>query len=101
MPHRFAIFHLKRKSLIRGTVITLGSLWASLRLAGFPQIHPNAWLMVPFLLTCLATWDQARCLQRRWSFYHGGVILLIYVDLMVLMTIAFLLVVPFSGLMQQ
>jgi hypothetical protein len=59
------------------------------------------WLIVPLLLTCLATWDHTRCLQKRWSFYHGGVILLIYVDLMVLMTIAFLLVVPFSPLMQQ
>ena len=101
MQRRFAIFHPSRKSLARGTLITLGSLWASLRLSGYPDLQPNLWLTVPLLLTCAATWDHARCLQRRWSFYHGGVILLIYVDLMVLLTIAFLLVIPFSGLLQR
>lgn len=100
MPRRFAILHLSRKSLVRGTVLTLGSLWASLRLAGFPEIRQNLWLILPLLLTCAATWDHIRCLQKRWSFYHAGVILLIYVDLMILLTIAFLLVIPFSPLMQ-
>ncbi|MFC5865599.1 permease [Acidicapsa dinghuensis] len=101
MLRRFAIFHLSRKSLVRGTVITLGSLWASLWLSGYPDIRPSMWLILPLLLTCLATWDHARCLQKRWSFYHGGVLLLIYVDLMVMLTIAFLLVLSFSGLLQQ
>jgi hypothetical protein len=56
------------------------------------------WLIAPLLVTAAATWDTTRCLQRRWNFYHGGVILLLYVDLMVLLMIAFLLVAPFSGL---
>lgn len=52
---------------------------------------------MPLLVTCAATWDTARCLQKRWSFYHGAVLLLLYVDLMVLLMISFLLLAPFSG----
>ena len=97
MPGRFAIFRLRQKSLVRPTLLSLGCLWAGLYLSGFPDTHPNLWLIVPFLITCFATWEHIRCLQKRWSFYHGGVILLIYVDLMVLLTIAFLLLFPFTG----
>jgi hypothetical protein len=96
---RLSIFHLRKKSLIRGTVIALGSLVASFRLSGYPEVRACLWLIVPFLLACGATWDTTRCLQRRWNFYHGGVLLLIYVDLMVILMIAFLLLAPFSGVL--
>ena len=42
------------------------------------------------------TADTVRCMQRRWSFYHGGVILLIYMDLMALCMILFLLLYPYA-----
>jgi len=93
---RFPIFQLHNKSLVRGTVLALGSLWASFRLSGFPEVHICLWLIVPLLVVCAATWDTARCLQKRWSFYHGGVLLLLYVDLMILLMISFLLVAPYS-----
>jgi len=51
------------------------------------------------LAACAATWDTARCLQKRWSFYHGGVLLLLYVDLMVLLMISFLLLAPYSSVL--
>jgi hypothetical protein len=35
-------------------------------------------------------------MQRRWSLYHGGVLLLIYMDLMVLCMILFLLLYPYA-----
>jgi hypothetical protein len=38
--------------------------------------------------------EVARCLQRRWNLYHGGVLLLLYTDLMILAMIIFLLVYP-------
>jgi hypothetical protein len=93
---RFSILQLQRKSLVRGTLLALGSLWASFHLSGFPEVHICLWLIVPLLTACAATWDTARCLQKRWSFYHGGVILLLYVDLMILLMISFLLVAPYS-----
>jgi hypothetical protein len=96
---RFSIFHLRKKSLARGTVLALASLWASFRLSGFPEVHVCLWLIAPLLLTSAATWDTTRCLQKRWTFYHGGVILLIYVDLMVLLMISFLLLAPYSSVL--
>ena len=99
MLRRFPIFQLHNKSLVRGTVLALGSLWASFRLSGFPEVHICLWLIVPLLVVCAATWDTARCLQKRWSFYHGGVILLLYVDLMILLMISFLLLAPFSSVL--
>ncbi|WP_263353483.1 permease [Acidicapsa acidisoli] len=99
MLRRLPILQLRKKSLIRGTVLALVSLWVSFRLSGFPEVHICLWLIAPFLITCAATWDTTRCLQKRWSFYHGGVILLIYVDLMILLMISFLLIAPFSGVL--
>jgi hypothetical protein len=95
----FSILQLKRKSLVRPILLALGSLWASFRLSGFPEVHICLWLIVPLLITCAATWDTARCLQKRWSFYHGGVILLIYVDLMILLMISFMLLAPYSSVL--
>jgi hypothetical protein len=94
---RYAIFRLEKKSLARGVLLALGSLWVSFRLSGFPDVHVCLWLIVPLLLASAAAWDTARCLQRRWNFYHGAVLLLLYVDLMVLLMISFLLLAPFSG----
>jgi hypothetical protein len=89
------LFRLRQKSLLRGTLLALGSLWISFHLSGFPDVHACLWLILPLLLTCAAVWDSARCLQKRWSFYHGGVILIIYVDLMALLMISFLLLAPY------
>jgi len=94
---RLSILQPRRKSLTRGTVLALASFWVSFRISGFPEVHTCLWLIVPLLVVCVATWDTARCLQRRWNFYHGGVILLIYVDLMILLMISFLLLAPFSN----
>jgi hypothetical protein len=94
---RFSILQLRRKSLTRGTVLALGSLAVSFRISGFPEVRVCLWLILPLLIVCAAVWDTARCLQKRWNFYHGGVILLIYVDLMILLMISFLLLAPFSS----
>ena len=78
-------------------LLSLGSLWWSFRISGFPEARINLWLLVPLLLACAGTWDTGRCLQKRWSFYHGGVLLLLYVNLMILLMISFLLLAPFSS----
>jgi len=33
--------------------------------------------------------ETARCLDRRWSFYHAGVLLLLYSELMILVLALF------------
>lgn len=77
-------------------MLVLGSLFAAFRLADFPRNHATLLLIIPVLIAAAGTWDTIRCMQRRWSFYHGGVLLLIYMDLMALAMILFLLLYPYG-----
>ncbi len=94
---RPAIFRIHHRSLARGTLVTLTCLWVSFHISGFPEIHPCLWLVFPLGLALAGSCDTARCLQKRWNFYHGGVLLLLYVDLMILLMIVVLLLAPFSS----
>jgi hypothetical protein len=86
----------RKRSLPRGILLVLTSLLAALLLSGFPQLHATPILILPALAAAVGTADTVRCMQRRWSFYHGGVILLIYMDLMALCMILFLLLYPYA-----
>jgi hypothetical protein len=95
--HRLAIFRFRQKSLVRGIVLSLGAFLTSLLLAGFPHIeslHGSRWQVVTLVLALCGMADVARCLQRRWSLYHAGVLLLLYSDLMILAMIVFLVAYP-------
>ena len=86
-----AFLNPRMRSLTRGNLLVLGSLAGALALSHFPHLRPTDWLIVPLMLVSVGTFDTARCMRRRWNFYHGGVILCIYMDLMVLVLVAFLL----------
>jgi hypothetical protein len=86
---------LRHKSLARGVALTVGAFAASLRLAGFPDVdhlHSSPWQFVTLLAAIAGTVETARCLRRRWSFYHAGVLILLYSDLMILASIVALIV---------
>ena len=85
----------RRRSLLRGNLLVLGSLLASVWLSDFPRRRATLWLLVPALLAMVGMFDTVRCMQRRWNFYHGGVLLYIYMDLMALSLILFLLFGPY------
>jgi hypothetical protein len=89
--------NLRHRSLARGTALVLGSLVLAFRLAGFPDDRASLKLLIPTLIATLGTWDTMRCLQHRWSFYHGAVVVLIYMDIMALCMILFLLLYPYAG----
>jgi hypothetical protein len=86
----------RKRSLLRGCLLVLISLGAAILFSGFPQIHPHPLLVLPTLVAAAGTVDTVRCMQRRWSLYHGGVLLLIYMDLMSLCMILFLLLYPYA-----
>lgn len=86
----------RRRSLLRGNLLVLASLAVAIFLSDFPHNHATPLLIVPALLTIAGTADTIRCMQRRWSFYHGGVLLLIYMDLMALCMILFFLLYPYA-----
>jgi hypothetical protein len=43
----FAVFNLRRPSLLRGTILVLGSFAASFPLSGFPQTKATLLLVMP------------------------------------------------------
>jgi CO dehydrogenase/acetyl-CoA synthase gamma subunit (corrinoid Fe-S protein) len=94
---RFSILRLRQKSIVRAIVLSVGAFAASLRLAGFPRIenlHGSRWQILVLLVAAWGMAETARCLERRWSFYHAGVLILLYADLMILAVIVVLLAVP-------
>jgi CO dehydrogenase/acetyl-CoA synthase gamma subunit (corrinoid Fe-S protein) len=89
-PHPF---RLRQRSLLRGVLLALGAFAVSLRLAGFPNIqnlHGSPWQILPVPIACWAMVETARCLERRWSLYHAGVLILLYTELMILAMVLFL-----------
>lgn len=89
-----AFFNPRLRSLPRGNVLVLGSVAAALPLSHFPNVRPDAWLILPAILICAGMLDTLRCMRKRWNFYHGGVLLCIYMDLMALVLVLFLLLYP-------
>ena len=97
----YAVFNLRARSLVRGTVLVLVSLLAAFLLSGFPKVHPAWPVGFPAFVALWGTYETLRCLRLRWSFYHGGVLLLLYMDVMALAMIFFLLIYPYAGWMQS
>jgi CO dehydrogenase/acetyl-CoA synthase gamma subunit (corrinoid Fe-S protein) len=94
---RSNIFRLRQRSLLRAMLLSLGAFAASLRLAGFPYIdnlHGSHWQFLALLVAAWGMAETARCLRRKWSLYHAGVLILLYTDLMILAGIVVLLAVP-------
>jgi hypothetical protein len=90
------LFNPRVHSLLRGSLLVLLSLAVSLLLSDFPHNRPTLFLILPALFAIAGTADTVRCMQRRWSFYHAGVILCIYMDLMALCMILFFLLYPYA-----
>ncbi len=88
------ILNPRFRSLRRGTVLVLAAFVAALFLTDFPNNRQTVLLIVPAAVAVAGLIDHVRCMQTRWSWYHGGVLLLIYMDLMVVSMILFFLFYP-------
>ncbi|MFP5277882.1 MAG: permease [Acidobacteriota bacterium] len=89
-----SFFRLRQKSLLRGIVLAVGAFFGALGLAGFPNIHNlhgSKWEILTLVLALWGMGETARCLQRRWSLYHAGVMIFLYAELMILAAIVALL----------
>ncbi len=91
-----SILDIRQRSLLRANILVILSLAAAIYLSDFPHNRPTLLLVLPALLSVLGTADTVRNIRRRWSFYHAGVILCIYMDLMAVAMILFFLLYPYS-----
>jgi hypothetical protein len=93
LPHS-PILRLRSKSLVRGILLSVGAFLLALRLAGFPYIqnlHGSRWQILALVAAAWGMVETARCLQRRWSLYHAGVLILLWADMMILAAIVAML----------
>jgi hypothetical protein len=91
----FAVFNLRRRSLLRGSLLVLGSFAASFRLSGFPHSRATLLLLIPAGLALLGTFDTLRCMQPRRNLYHAGVMLCLFMDMLAVCLILFFLFFPY------
>lgn len=90
-----AILHPRHRSLIRGNLLVLSSVLLTFWLSDFPRNRATLLLVIPTIGVVLGTIDTARCIQRRWTLYHGAVILCLYMDLMATTLVLFSLLYPY------
>ncbi len=96
---KLALFNPRSRSLLRGSLLVILSIPVALLLAHFPNNHPTPLLILPVLTAVAGTVDHIRCMRPNWSWYHGGVLLCIYADLMVLSMILFFLIYPYASIL--
>jgi len=87
---------IRQRSLLRGTLLVLGSLFAAFLLAHWPDDPPSMKLLTPTIIAFIGTWDTLRCLRARWDLYHGAVMVLLYMDIMAISMILFLFLYPWG-----
>ncbi len=78
-------------------MLSLGAFAASMLLEGFPRtnsLHASPWQILVVPVACWGMIETARCLSRKWSFYHAGVLILLYSELMILAMAIFFWLVP-------
>lgn len=91
----FAIFDLRRRSLLRGNLLVLISFAAAFRLSDFPRTRATLFLVIPATLATLGMFDTLRCMQPKRNLYHAGVILLLFMDMLAICLILFFLLFPY------
>ncbi len=90
-----ALFNLRVRSLARANITVIVSLIAATLISRAPHLRPTLLLIPPAMLCMVGTAETIRCMRRRWSYYHAGVVLCIYMDLMAITLILFFLLYPY------
>ncbi|MHB1936214.1 MAG: permease [Acidobacteriaceae bacterium] len=90
-----SFFNLRAPSLLRGNLLALVSLAVSFPLAKFPFDQANPAMLLPIVGAAAAIVETFRCIRVRWSWYHGAVLISLYMDALVLTMVLFLAIYPF------
>lgn len=90
-----SFFDVRYASLVRGSLLVLGSFFGSFLLSGFPGTHATLLLAIPAALAMFGTVDTARCMHGRWTLYQAGIFFLLLMDMMAICMILFFLITPY------
>ena len=90
-----SFFNLRAPSLLRANLLAFVSLAVSFPLARFPFDQANPAMLLPIIGGAAAMVETFRCIRLRWSWYHGAVLLSLYMDALILTMILFLALYPF------
>jgi hypothetical protein len=93
---RPALLDLRQRSLARANTLVWLSVILAFFLSDFPHNRATLLLLIPTAGVFFGTCETMRCIRKRWSFYHAGVLLCIYMDLMAISMILFLLIYPYT-----
>jgi len=91
----FAVFNLRRRSLLRGNILVLGSFAASFPLSGFPHTRATLLLIIPAVVALYGTFETARCMRPKHNLYYAGIVLCLLMDLLAVCLIFFFLLFPY------
>ena len=94
---RPSLFRLRQRSLVRGPLLALGAMAASLLLAGFPHtdaLHHSPWQILLAPVVFWAMLETCRCVGHKWDLHYAGALLLLYSELMILALVLFLWIYP-------
>ena len=83
------------RSLARGNTIVLSSLLIATVISRAPHLRATPLLVLPMFGCMVGMADTVRCMRKRWDFYHGGVLLCLYMDLMAIAMVLFYLIYPY------
>lgn len=92
------LFNPRVRSLPRANLLVGVSVLTALLLSHAPRLQPNLWILVPAAVVVMGMVDTLRNIQRRWTFYTAGVLLLLYMDLLAIFLVLFLLLYPYIDL---
>jgi hypothetical protein len=92
----YAFADPRQRSLFRSTTLVLGSLMTTLAMTGLHDDQPSLKLALPTFIALIGFGDTFRCLRHRWDFYHGAVVIMLYMDVMALSIILFLFLYPYG-----
>lgn len=80
---------------MRADVLSLAGMALAFLLSHFPHIRANPLLAVALLIVLSGVADAVRCMQPRWNFYQGAVVLSLYMDILILTLVLFFLLWPY------
>ena len=84
------VLNLRKPSLIRSNGLVIAGLCTAWPAFQHPSGMFAMWMPLTVIVAMIGTADTCRHLRRRWDWHHGGVLLMIYADLMTVTLLAFM-----------